>query len=252
MSEDNALVPIKTEYSVLKADRETMIEVFDGAKGLTARDLPKIKIPSSGSKFWTLPTVDGDKPSDSFTGIVLMARDGRVYWEKGVDEGGGGSPPDCSSNDGEIGYGIRMEEDDPGPHSCVGDNLKGVPPCPFSLFKSDGGRGQKCKQIKVVFVLRQSEFLPTVLVLPPTSLKNAKDMLVRIISQGKNWYDYEIKWSLEVTENPDKIKYSKAVPTIVRELSPDEKKAVRGLAARYKEIFSKVKVQTDVDQESVG
>ncbi len=51
-----------------------------------------------------------------------------------------------------------------------------------------GGRGQACKQIKQLFLLRGSLLLPEVVTLPPTSLKAAKQYLLKLTSQGVPYY----------------------------------------------------------------
>ena len=54
--------------------------------------------PSGKSTSFELPTLEGSKPVKEIVGIILHWNEGRVFYEKDFDEGGG-SPPDCHSVD---------------------------------------------------------------------------------------------------------------------------------------------------------
>ena len=68
-----------------------------------------------------IATLEGEESAKTVEGIIVGWRPARIYWKKGLNEGGGKLPPDCTSIDGFIGIG------DPG-GACA--------TCPFSKFGS--------------------------------------------------------------------------------------------------------------------
>ena len=146
----------------------------------------------------------------------------RSYWATSFEDGGG-SAPDCSSNDGIMGIGKRLEDDKDEPHVCSS--------CQFAQFGSDDkGRGQACKATKSIFMLMKDTLLPVVLTLPPGSLMNAKKYFLRLLSHGRSVDSVITKWELDKAQNPDGIKYSKALPSSVRTLEPEEHLKVKKYA----------------------
>jgi hypothetical protein len=155
--------------------------------------------------------------------VIVLARDARAYWQKSLDEGGGNQPPDCHSNDGVCGIGT------PG-GSCVPTQIdKG---CPLAQFGSDtklvngaavAGRGQACKAIRQLFLLRGDSLLPVVLALPPTSLKAAKQYMLRLAGQGVPYWAAVTKIGLESAQNAGGIKYSKATFAFAGMLTEEQK-----------------------------
>ena len=121
------------EFPALQAEPKFLKELVQdnlGGGNLSPFDLEKISIPSAGSLFWTVPTLEGDPiTTKELLGIILFVQDARAYWKQNFGESGGGTPPDCTSEDAITGHG------DPG-GSCS--------ECPYSVFGSDGGDGQAC------------------------------------------------------------------------------------------------------------
>jgi hypothetical protein len=188
-----------------------------GVGGITEFDFDRIKIPAGGGLAFNVTTLEGEDSEKTITGVIVLARDARAYWQKSLDEGGGNQPPDCHSNDGIVGIGT------PG-----GDCAK----CSFAQFGSDTkvvngatvqGRGQACKAIRQLFLLRNDSLLPVVLALPPTSLKAAKQYMLRLAGQGVPYWAVVTKIGLEQTQNAGGIKYSKATFAFAGMLSDDQK-----------------------------
>ena len=76
-----------------------------GNEQITDRDLDRVTMPLGGGLNWAIPTLDGEDSLKSLDGIIVHWSAPRAYWTSGMDEGGGSSPPDCSSSDGERGQG---------------------------------------------------------------------------------------------------------------------------------------------------
>lgn len=147
--------------------KDLMAETL-GEEGLEPHELDRAGNPSGKSTKWTIPTVEGDEEvTGTITGVILYHKFNRSRWAEKYGEGESGAMPICSSLDGRIGNG------DPG------GNCKN---CPYAKFGSGPNNSQACKLTKHVFVLREDELLPLLVVLTPSSLKNSKAYFRRLLS----------------------------------------------------------------------
>lgn len=214
---DPALYPILAPSADLDALREVVDENI-GAGGMTQFDLDRIKIPSGGGRTWLVPGLEGDEDLREIDGIVVYWRDPRAFWRSKLDDSGGGTPPDCASEDGEIGVG------DPGGPCAT---------CPYARWGSKGelfgdeSRGQACKQMRLLFVLRPESILPVAMPLPPTSIRPVKQFFLRLAQKATPYYGVAISLGLEQDKNAGGIVYSKVVPKLVSVLDADQRAAVK-------------------------
>jgi len=201
-----------------------------GVGGLTEFDLDRIKIPAGGGLSFSVTSLEGETAEKSVTGVIVLARDARAYWKTPLEQSGGNLPPDCHSNDGVVGFG------EPG-----GDCAQ----CPLGQFGSDAKhrRAQACKAIRRLFVLRGESLLPVVLALPPTSLKAAKQYMVRLAGQGIPYWTVVTKIGLETAQNAQGIKYSRATFTFAGMLNDDQ----RANAKQYSEMLKPLVCRMVVD-----
>jgi len=222
------ILAFHTDLNTINAAISTNI----GSGGLSEFDLPRIKMPAGGGLQWAVPTLEGEAMEPSIEGVIVLARDTRAYYSQPISETGGSQPPDCWSADGATGCGK------PG-GACLA--------CPLAQYGSaPGGRGQACKQIKQLFVLRGSLLLPEVVTLPPTSLKAAKQYLLKLTSQGVPYYAVVTRIGLERTKNAQGIAYSRAVLAFVRRLAPEEVERAR----EYHEMLKPLVQRMTVDLEA--
>lgn len=222
------ILAFHTDLDAINAAISTNI----GSGGLSEFDLPRIKIPAGGGLQWAVPTLEGEAMEPSIEGVIVLARDTRAYYSQPISETGGSQPPDCWSADGAAGSGK------PG-GACLA--------CPLARYGSaPGGRGQACKQIKQLFVLRGSLLLPEVVTLPPTSLKPAKQYLLKLTSQGVPYYAVITRIGLERTKNAQGIAYSRAVLSFMRRLTPEEVERAR----EYHEMLKPLVQRMAVDLEA--
>jgi hypothetical protein len=193
-----AIVPVETDqYAACLMKRpisELLLENLGGEK-IRATDLTKIAIPAGGGKTWTVETIDGEKELKDLDGIIVYTQLTRAYWSVPYEDSGGGSPPDCVSYDGLTGYG------DPG-GACM--------ECPLAEWGSGKSeRSQACQQRRPIFLVRPDEALPYVISIPPTSIKAAKQYLLKLASNGLMHYDRVTRLTLVPDKNADGIKFSK-------------------------------------------
>lgn len=211
------LVPFN-EYSVAKINATDLMEILQENVGgqITEFDLQRAKVPTGGMTAWVLPSLDGeDEIVTNIDGIIVYHREPRAYWEQSIDEGGGNNPPDCSSVDGKFGVG------NPG-----GD----CETCPMAEWGSkDHGesRGQACKQMKLIFLLRPESLLPMALFLPPTSIKPVRQYLLGLASEGKHYSSAVTRLSLVKERSADGIEYAKVKLTRLSTLDDEQVRGVR-------------------------
>ncbi|KKM07744.1 hypothetical protein LCGC14_1730920 [marine sediment metagenome] len=218
------------EFAIMMAGAEALPEILRenvGAEGLGSFDLDRVKIPSGGMQAWTIPGIEKDEIVESFTGVIIYHKLGRVYWAQGLEEGGGNSPPDCISDDCVTGIG------EPGGKCSV---------CPFAQFGSNG-KGQACKQIKMLFVMRENALLPLCVSLPPTSLRGAKQYMLRLASNALPYYSVLTRFGLEKVNNASGIEYSKAVLSVAEKLTAEQAEQFKKISLQLRPHFDAVKVE---------
>lgn len=220
------LVPLT--FQALAVPATQMAEVLRanaGQQGITPFDLDRVKVPAGGGTSWEVPTLKGTQSAPAVLGVVIFWKDVRSYWDSAFT--GQNNPPVCTSLDGMVGIGK------PG-----GLCLK----CPLAQFgtaqhNGKAGRGQACKQARMLFVLRPEDRLPLLVVLSPTSLKASKQYFLRLAGAGKSYYSVVTQISLAKTKNADGIAYSQAEFMYVRDLDPQEQENAVMVAQAMKSIF---------------
>lgn len=202
MTTDLAVTTFNTEnYLMQKLEIEDISGIIEdnlGGEVFNIQSLNKIKVPSGGSKTWTLQTSKGEIDVQAINGIVVHNKVVRVYYEKPFGTDGSTSmPPDCFSNDGLTGAGV------PG-GQCIA--------CPLSKFGSspDGSR-TACPERRLMFVLMEDSMLPSVLSVPPSSLKSARQYLLMLSGEGKRIHNVITEITLVKKKNNNGIEYSEIV-----------------------------------------
>jgi hypothetical protein len=227
MTQKNELAKVQN-YLALTGDTSTIMEALEanlGGGGLSPFDLDRVKVPSQGSISWEIPDLDEESISAKvLTGIIIHNAPVRSFWTKGLDEGGP-TPPDCYSNDLINGVGT------PG-----GDCLT----CPMNQWGSDtkGGTGKACSERRLLFMLRPQSFLPIVVQVPPSSLRNLNQYMLRLAGSGTAYYHVETSLSLEkATQSGGGLPYSKVAVKLERRLTAEESATVDGLSAKLRPLF---------------
>lgn len=221
-NETKAVTPYIEQYPVLKSAEDMSAALSEnlGGEALSAFDLDQVKIPSGGGTIWQIDSIDGEENLKAIEGIIVFSNLSRSYWADGIEDGGGGNPPDCYSNDCITGKG------DPG-----GD----CGACHLAQFgSSDKGEGQACKQTRQLFLLRPGDMLPTVVSIPPSSLKNAKQFFLRLASKGLPYSSVVTSIALEKAKNNQGIAYAKAVFSVTGKLGADEQVGIKSFSEGIK------------------
>lgn len=209
------LVPFK-EFAIQEFDPATLKEALSanlGSSGINRFDFDQVKIPIGGGLQFEIPTLEGTETKGEIEGIIIFHKEVRSYWSQTMDMTGGGTPPDCSSEDGIVGQGV------PGGPCAV---------CPFALFGSKaGGRGQACKQSKVMFVLLPDATLPIAMPLPPTSLQVAKRYFLRLSGKGVPYYYVVTKFGLVRDKNAQNMPFSRINLSVASILDAEDRPKIK-------------------------
>lgn len=103
-----------------------------------------------------------------------------------------------------------------------------------------------CSQQKFVFILREGSMLPSVIVLPPTSVKPMRDWLVQItMKDNKPYWCFVAKFSLVKVKSASGIEYCQARVSTVRPLTADEVQLVQEFAVKTRETFAQYREGLD-------
>lgn len=229
-----------SEYQIIKEGASLLPEIIKeniGSGGVSEFDLPRVKIPTGGGTAWEVPALEGTDAAKQLEGIVVAWSDPRAYWDKNFDESGGGTPPDCSSPDSDIGNGLY------GPGSEVnptGECIK----CPMSQWGSDprGGNGQACKQMRLVLVLQPESLLPLAIFLPPTSVKAMKNYFLSLTAKALSYYGVITRLELEQTKSETGITYSKVKPSFAGRVDAQQLDAVRAYSEQIRSALEKMQI----------
>jgi hypothetical protein len=226
-------------YPVLRADATDAIEAMRenlGGSAISPYDLDRIKVPAGGSTTWSVPTLAGEEDAKTIAGIIVHHQTARGYWRQSLDESGGGTPPDCASHDGQYGVG------DPG-GACAR--------CPMNEWGSKGsGRGKACQERHLLFVLREGEFLPILVNVPPSSLGAVTKLLLRLTSKGVPYFGVVVELGLARDKSGDGITYSKITIAPVGTVASEDMPRIEQYRAAIVPALRQVKLDAE-DYETV-
>lgn len=224
---------ITTDFKALVPGSKiaTTLQENLGHGGISPFDLDRVRVPAGGGTSWEVPSLQGTESLKELSGIIIYQKEVRSYWAKTY--GGGSQPPDCASTDNITGIGS------PGGACAM---------CPLAQFKSaiksDGskGRGQACKQAMMILLLRRGDYLPTLLVLPPTSAKECKRYMLQLSNKDFPYYQVVTKISLKKQANPDGISYSAASFAMDQVLTDEQIHAAASVRTSLSAIFASAQV----------
>lgn len=197
-------------------------------------DLERIKVPTGGGQFWSVPSVETGEAEavKTFDGIIIGFKDTKTFWAKpfGADAG---SPPDCTSDDCVTGVGT------PG-GACAA--------CPFNVFGSKepspqnpSPKGKACRDQRLLFVLREGAMMPTLVSLPPSAIKECKSYFMGLASRSLRFSAVVTRFTLLPDKSSGGIDYSLAKPVFVERLEPANAEAVRAYAAAIAPSLARVR-----------
>jgi len=217
--------------------------IGDGGR-MTPFDLDRVKVPTGGGKIWSIPSLDGEDDERELSGVIVAWRDARAFWEIPFASSGGGTPPDCSSQDSITGFGMYGVGSDLHPDGKCAS-------CPMAQWgskvneKGEETKGQACKQMRVLFLLRPEALLPVALFAPPTSVSKLRKYFMRLSTQGLPYYGVVTGLSLGEAASNDGIAYSQVEPRMINRLTDENRDAVRAYADSLSSALDAVTITTE-------
>ena len=147
--------------AIVGGEEFTSDELAEEMDGLNL-NFQRVKIPAGGGLQFELPGDDPENPEYARTleGVIIYNHAANALWIEGSEDEEN-APPLCSSVDGKSGCG------EPGGDCAT---------CDFNKFGSgENGKGKMCKNMRVLYLLRDGEYMPMQIILPPTSIKPFSD-----------------------------------------------------------------------------
>ena len=164
-----------SNYAIVSESGMMQEVIEENLKGMdfTLYSLDVIKVPGGGGTVFSVPDFEaesGERNAEFIEGVILHIMETRGYWpkEEGEDDSLG-SPPACMSFDTVTGFG------EPG-GSCAN--------CRFAEFGSGKNNSQACKHNRLIFLATENSVLPTIIKVPPTSLKASKDYMLNLVKRN--------------------------------------------------------------------
>lgn len=232
--------------------REALMANLGAGETIQASDLPRVPMPAGGGKVWQwLDAGNNDQSAPSIDGALVYYGVRGTLWP--TQEATTGRQPVLVSYD--LQTAVRVG-DDLGDldadilESCrIGDRLYDWRRLPYNKFANEGGigtegRGKRCKESRVLAILREDEAWPLLVTAPVGSLKTIAPFVKRLPVPH---FRAVVSLTLNKVENADGKPYSQIVPKYLRELSKEEGELIRRL---YTEPLSRIAQQFDVQQDA--
>ena len=218
-------------------DEETRAELEDemadlGDGGIEYR---AIKMPSGKVKSFT---VEGDDPDDpdqekELIGVMVFTHNMNARWVG--DFGGESRVPVCSSWDAKTGLDTET--------GAVTECDR----CPYNQFKDDGSGivRKECKNMRRIYLMLSGKPNLYMLVVPPTSLRDVRTQLKRIMSGGRTYTSMILSFTLTGAVSKGGQDYAKVVIKKVGDLTPEQAQAAKQMRESIKESYKNVTITSD-------
>jgi len=194
-------------------------------------DLTVLKVPSGGATTWTFEDVTGEVNAKEVEGVIVAYQPFGVLWphEKSTE----GSRPFMVTHDLRIGH--RKSDDygdmDPaGIEACrLPDGTYDWQKLPQNQWGSGKGKGKRCKEQRIMCILRSTDALPLLLRVPPGSLSSVGKFIKKMTVP---FFRCVVGLSLEKAVSNQGDAYAIVKPRFIEALSSEEGLAIR---SRYTE-----------------
>lgn len=183
--ETKQLEPYAEPFAILGPEAEEYLDILEentGSRKINVGALPVWKFPRAAGEEWIYEDETGGRQREAaLTGVVLAQRRERTFYRDKY--AGGGTPPDCRSNDGVTGSPL-MDDSGNRIDSMMTAGGEAVfyggacASCPMSQWESKqiidpsyNGSGQACAEYRFLVIQRPSEPTPEGVRLPPSALR---------------------------------------------------------------------------------
>lgn len=241
----------ESRFLALQADsdiREALMANLGPGETLQASDLPRVPTPSGGAKVWSWTDAGNNEQSDkSIDGLLVAVMPRGTLW--GSEDPQSGVQPVLVTYD--LMNAVRMN-DDLGDldadvlESCrVGDRLYDWRRLPYNQYGSaSNGRAKRCKESRLLAVLRPDEVWPLLVSAGVGSFKTVLPFIKRLPLAH---FRCMVSLTLQKVENAGGQPYSQIVPKLLGTISKEEGEVARKL---YTEPLSRIASEIDVSQDA--
>lgn len=242
----------QSDYLALRPDsdvREALMANLGPGESISASDLPRVPTPAGGAKMWSwVDAGNNDQSAKSIDGILVYYGVRGVLW--GSEDPTAGTQPVLVTYD--LMNAVRINDDIGDLDSDVlescrtGDRTYDWNRLAYNRFPSDGGlgsssRSKRCKESRLLAILRQDEAWPLLVTASVGSLKTVTPFVRRLAVAH---YRAVISLTLDRVENAAGQAYSQIVPKYFGEISKEEGQLVKRL---YTEPLSKIATEFAAD-----
>ena len=229
----NTEIAVNEGFAAL-ANRDVLNEAMaDDCQGLEF-SFDRVKLPAGGGTAFEIPSAESDESEKAkdITGVIVYNHPAYAYYRDKYT--GGNNPPDCGSFDGVTGIGNP------------GGNCQN---CPYNKFGSGEGQSKRCKNKRMLYILREGELFPITLSLPTGSIKPFTNYVKSQLSRGRKLNQVVTKITLKKATNASGIAFSQAVFTFERMLTAEERTAVAGVSETVKAYAANLTPASLIDDE---
>jgi len=243
----NALTVIEpANYPALDPNsdvREAMLANMQGAQ-MSESDLVRVPTPAGGGTKWVVPGLQGEEILAELTGILVYYGPRGVLWPT---EEPNESMPLLLSHD--LITAVRVGDDygDIDPDELekyrLGDLQKGQIGerefrthvydwlgLPWNQWGSGkNGIGKRCKESRLLFLLREAEVFPLLVRAQTGSLETVRPFVMRLSNVGVPYWRAVVSLGLQAVTSHGGQKYAQIVPTLVGTLDKETGEQVRKL-----------------------
>lgn len=232
----SAIALTKTEGQLidlpaLRADSRQMriIEANLDGEPMQEQDLVRVKTPSGGGTKWLVPVNGNDEPCDEIVGLCVGIAKRGVLWPQDdpTDQ-----RPVIVTNDLLVGYRVSDDLGTIDPKALekyrVGDRrydwVALSSSQEFGYGSARGGAGKRCKESRIVAILREGDVWPILVTIGPGSLRGWLPFAKRMPSFH---YECVVGLRLEKAKSSGGQPYSVIVPRIVGQVSEEQGEVAR-------------------------
>jgi hypothetical protein len=241
----------QSKFLALRPDsdvREALMANLGPGETLLASDLPRVSTPAAGGKVWSwTDSGNNEQSAKSIDGVLVYYGVRGTLW--GSEEPQGKASPVLVSYD--LMTAVRVNEDIGDLdaevlESCrTGDRTYDWTRLPYNQYgTSKSGRGKRCKESRLMAILRADEAWPLLVTAGPGSLKTVTPFVKRL---SVPHYRAVVSLTLDKVENAGGQPYSQIVPKFTGSISKEEGEIVRRI---YTEPLSRIATQLDVPQDA--
>lgn len=235
-----------TQWLALQPDsdlREALQANIVAGETIDVSDLIRVPTPGGGGTTWTWQGISGEESDKEIVGILVCYQPRGVLWPS---QEPGDSPPLLVTHDM---IEAEMLGDNPGDIDLAELEKYRLPSgrfdwaaIPWNQWGSGkNGIGKRCKEQRLLFVLRQQDAWPMVVTAQPGSLKTIRPFIKRLTVP--HWRAV-VSLSLQKVKSKGGIDYAQIVPRLVATLSKEEGDMIRRL---YTEPLKRVATRVQVD-----